>query len=164
MATVTRYVSQGSYDYDDSSSTDTTITAQQNPAILIDQDAAFRLDTSVAGTITAATVHWYDHSFSKVGKTTTYQGQIDILGTEIYSFNSSTAPTTGWKSHALTSGEISLLANGLSTFNVTVDNPGGANSRSWSIRAYEYAGSYEAYIVLDYDLPVTERRQRIFIL
>lgn len=167
MASVTRTITTGVDDYDDSSSTNTTIQAVQYPPASLNRSAYFVLDTSITGTITGATVHWYDSAFSIIGPVL-YQGSMDIGGTVIYSFSSTKAPSTGWKSHALSSGELSLLNSaGDTTFRLTVPNPGGSNLVSWAIRAYEYStpgGVYSAYIVIDYDLPVAERRQRIFIL
>lgn len=155
-------------DYDDSSTSNTTISAIQTPDLFIDQDAYVKLNTDISGgTVTAATIYWYDHSFAKVGKSTTYQGSLGIANPpvydEIYSFDSSTAPATGWKSHALTSGEYAeILTDGDTLFQFKCSNPGAGNSRTWIIRAKEYTGSYSAYIVIDY--VEAGRRQRIFVM
>lgn len=173
MATKVSYIAQGSDDYDDDSASNTYIRASQSPALLIDQDAYLILDTNISGgTLTAATIEWYDHAIIKVGKSVTYQGRLSVSSggsyVEIYSFDSSTAPATGWKSHALTSGELgNINTAGNTYFRFSCENPGGSNIRTWEVRAYEYDGShtYRAFITLEYTEPVpsTGRRQRIFI-
>jgi hypothetical protein len=169
MASFTGTVVLNADDYDDSSYTNTTISAIQNPSLLIDQDAYVKLNTDISGgTVTAATIYWYDHSFAKVGRTTTYQGSLGISNPpvydEIYSFDSSTSPATGWKSHALTSGEYAaIITNGDTFFQFKCTDPGGSNSRTWTIRAKEYVGDYSAYIVIGYT-EATGRRQRIFVM
>ena len=172
MAIMTGTVQVGADDYDDASSTNTTIRSRQLPNLFIDQDAYFKLHTDVSGgTITAATVYWYDDYHAKVGKSTNYQGDLQVLsgGTiwvTIYSFDQATAPSTGWKNEALTSGEIAhLVDDGTSTFKMHQDTPAVSDSREWYVRAYEYTGVFSAYIVLEYDEPVVpQRRQRIFVM
>jgi len=169
MAIKVSYIAQGSDDYDDDSESNTYIRAIQNPSLLLDQDAYIRLDTDVSGgTITAATIEWYDDAFTKVGRTTTYQGSLSVSSdegyVEIYSFDSSSAPSTGWKSYDLTSGELgNINIDGSTYFRFRCDNPGGSNSRSWDVRAYEYdvSHTYRAKLTLEYTEPPPEPTTKI---
>lgn len=173
MPSYTGRVTIGINDWNTDSSTETRLEIAQTPAASISTIGGARLDTNISGgTVTGATIYWYDHSYVK-SKNTTYQGTVlirpDDLGfTEVYSF---TSWSTGWKSHALTSGELSEInTTGNTELRFSVDEPSFLESRNWNVRAYEYTptGTYSAYIVIDYSLSglpeIKSRRSRIFII
>lgn len=159
-------------DFDSTSSTNTVLIIRQSPTFSISYDGFAIINTTIPeGTIDSATLHWYDHSYSVIGKSTTYQGEIQIYDYDtstfhsIYSFNSSTPISTGWKSVSLPSGTLQYVRDdSFSNFKFLCANPGSTNSRTWEVRANEYSpiGTFSAYLVIDYSVPIPAKR-RIFI-
>lgn len=173
MAQETCVVTTGNHDWDDNQSGGTTINALFNNALSLQYDAYARLDCSAIpdnAVITAATLHWYDAAYSK-SRSASVDGYISMkaswsapVWTPIYSFTS--APTTpAWNSHALTSGEFSLISVTGDTFVLfAVNDPGSTYYQDWDVGAYESIPGTSAYLVVSYDLPVATADRRIFII
>ena len=126
------------------------------------------------GTITGATLFWWNHSYTK-SRSATYNREILIWNGSSYSsiYTSTATPSTlTWDSHALTSGELAYInnynSNTQTLFRFEVGDPGGGYNREWLTRAYEYGtdGTYNPYLEIYYTAATapTQRRGRIFVI
>ena len=110
------------------------------------------IDTSAIGTdvISAATLHYYCNNNTKFPKTLAHNNYIQISTTTIFS-TASKVPS-GWNSHALTSGGLSLINKSGDTF-IYWRVGGGlliGETRNWWIRAWDYTptGDFSAYLAI----------------
>jgi len=126
------------------------------------------------GTITGATLFWWNNAYTK-SKSATYNREILIWNGSSYSsiYTSTATPNTlAWESHALTSGELAYInnynSNTQTLFHFEVGNPGGGYSRQWDVRAYEYGtdGTYNPYLEIYYTAATASvgRKQRFFVI
>lgn len=142
----------------------TTMRAYEAPSLGISYWAYATIDTSAIGTdtINDATIYWYQHSYTR-SRGTAYSRLIYISGTQI--FNSTATPSNGWGSHALTAGEL-VLINKVGETNCVfrVTDPGGANNRLWTLRAYEYSPTqtFAPYLAITHTA-TSGKKQRSFV-
>lgn len=100
------------------------------------------LDTSPIGTdtITAAVLYWYHGSYTIAGKGTTYNRNVNINYTLV--FSASTSGSVGWNSQVLTAGQYALInKTGETHVGFFVTNPGSGKARTWTIRSWDYSSS-----------------------
>ncbi len=138
------------------STTGTTITIQDNNVLALQSTARIDLDTSGIGTdtITAATIYWYNNVASTKHKDATWDHRIyfyngSVKGSMIYQ-NTTGAEPIGWRSHALTSGELAEInKTGDTLFLFEVPDPGNPLwHRTWVIRAWDFVpnGTFSVYL------------------
>ena len=148
----------------------TTIRAEYNNGTSIVAYAEAEITTSAipdADTIDSATLHWYNSSYAKT-KAASVEGRIQISpdsGSTYYVIYSlATAPSAGWTSHALTTGELAHInKTGKTYFKWIVDDPGSTYYRTWLVGAKE--GSTSAYLEVTYSpAPTGKRKAARFIL
>jgi hypothetical protein len=158
MSTTNFYVSASADDGQSGNNANTNATlmiAEENNVVQPAQSSSAWMKITPSGLtgeiVTGVQVYWYQHSYSK-SKTVTAQFGLRCNGTTIYSYDSSTAPSDGWNSYTLTSGQISTLFNkaALNTFTWYVSDPGSPLYRGLTIRTWDYDGShtYRGYIVV----------------
>lgn len=153
-------VASGAKDWDDGSSTNSTLLITFNNISVVEQEGYMNIDTSaIAGDdISAATFWWYNNAYSTVGKPA-HLSRIYIMNTGaswVQIWSSAVVLTTGWKSHALTSGELAYIQKGGETrMRFTVDDPGVAKAITWNVRAYEYVTSpdFAGYLAITHAAP-----------
>ena len=178
MATYTALVTTGTDDGNDQGTGTDYITAYYQRSLSDTEWIGFcKLDSaaiSSLGTITGATLFWWNHSYTVSSKETYYREILIWNGSSYSSIYTSTATpgTLSWDSHALTSGELAYInnynSNTQTLFHFEVGYPTQASgTRTWNVRAYEYGtpdGDYSPYLEIYYDPIVVERRQRIIII
>lgn len=139
---------------DGASTTGTTILISDNRITETNSTARVDLDTSgISDTITAATLYWYnDGDSDKSPKAATYDHEIYFYnggtkGAQIY--DSTVQELDGLNSHALTAGELSSInTSGDTSFLFEVPAPGASETRSWTIRAWDFVpnGDFSVYL------------------
>ena len=162
-------------------STDTRLVVTDNNSISIRNEGYAQVPiTGVTGgagsgvTITAATLHWFDHSYSQTSKISNSR-RIKLSSNNsnyVTVYLDTGTFSSGWKSHQLTSSEFEKLSGSSAWINFEVDDPGGANFRTWEIRSWDYGtGSgisnnddrYSPYIVIEYD-EITISQTRVLLI
>jgi hypothetical protein len=169
---ITGWVGSGARDFDETSSTNTTLKAEYHDLLGTDIEAYALLDTSSIGAnniITAATIHWYNESYTK-SRNATYHGYVSIPidqgspDRKVYEFT--TQPTLGWNQHDLTGVELDYInKTGDTTIHFGVNPVSNQYYRTWLIRAYEYSptGAFQIYLEVHYEEPAS-RRFRYFLM
>ncbi len=170
MASFTGHVLSGSNDYeggDGAVSTGTTISAYDFNQGGSNRYAFAEIDTTSLPSnaiISQVDLHYYHDGYTKVGKSTTYLRVISVIdsgGTpsQVYS-STATAPTPAWITLSITNqSDLDDIMGAHQTnselkFRFSVGSAEATGSRNWEIRAYEYTGSYSAYVVVTYTLPI----------
>lgn len=120
----------------------------------------------VAATITAATLHWYHHSYTLSGRGNTYHRQIILSepgGGSILD-SSATPPAAGWHSVALDSIRFPAInRTGKTEFRFTVNEPASGMSRLWNVRSWDYGDSNEFAAYLEVEFSLGGRRYRVMV-
>ena len=161
-------VTASTMDFDSQSSSSSTIVASRNNSVLPSTSSVGKISLDTLNlptgiTITAATFHWFDHSYSTSPKLS--QHRLFSISPDNSSFTAFYSNTTkllsGWKSHQLTSGETqNINTTGLTWIKQSVNDPGGTKFRTWEIRSWDYGtGSsisnnddrYSPYLEIDYE-------------
>ena len=124
----------------------------------------FNIGTTIgAGTITAATISWYNYNYNATGKSTTEIGAIDVYdgdGTtfeEIYYMADGEYVDDTTIEHELTEAELAYLGTGSlnngsydTEFRWRVPEPDTSQTRQWDISAFEDFTRQEARLVVTY--------------
>ncbi len=181
MASFTGHVITGIDDYEvgyNATSSNTTISAYDFNQGGSNRQAYAKIDTSgldSTAIISQVNLVYYHHSYVKVGKSTTYNRTINVYHqgatgvTQVYLSTATPPSTPGWQTLSITNSSIladitaAHIADSELRFRWSVGTAEATGSRNWIIRAYEYSGSYSAYVVITYTLPSSTRRRVIVI-
>jgi len=140
------YVATGADDYDDDSTTNTTLKIEDNNVFFPNPTEVYayaKVTTSGIGTddISAATVYWDEYSYSASRGTTKTYNVLMWNGssyTNIGTFTHDKYPAT--RSIVLNATQRGWISKtGTTNFHITVDDPGTSRSRLLHIKAYETA-------------------------
>ena len=114
-----------------------------------------------AATITSATLHWYHHSYSLVGRGNTYHRAIfiPVFGSIL---DSSATPVVGWDSVALDPIRFpGINRTGKTEFRFLVNAPALNMSRQWNVRSWDYGEEFAPYLEVEFSLG--GRRYRVTV-
>jgi len=169
MPSYTGTVSIGIHDYDIitpgsiTTETETSIYASYSNASALYRNAYSKITTSgiePEWIVNSATLYWYVAAYTKT-KTIRAMYFISILDsggaqTQVYSYDSATVPTVGWKSQSFIGdglSKINSISAGTQTWFIfgVPTTAGATDFRTWTIGSYE--GGKSSYLVIDYSLP-----------
>jgi len=144
--------------------TSTTIVATDNEVVFPNSESVSYANVDTSGipsgdVITSATLYWYVNAYTGTKRLSKdfYIVMLDADesgGTTILS--DVYAPPTGWKSHALTAGELAEIDVGAgqkTRFAFHVPEVADFQVRFFSQRAYEYTGDYSVYLEVEHYTP-----------
>lgn len=174
MAELTCRVTQGSDDWDDVNSTDTTIMtrALRDPFGTPNAIESAYADITTSGidaswTISSTVLHFYTVSNTTTPKGEPYYSYIEMHdGSSFVTIDSlDKARNTGWDSINLTSTEIGYINRSGKTsfkFRVPLSDTWGS-AIVWSLKSYEDDPLNAPYLVVTYTAGSTTRRRAIII-